>query len=164
MDKKAENKIDMQAVKKQLEVAAGKKIDVPDDLIRQFRWPVSAYTFTEGDVLWRNIIFPGQSCVDASLLDLSASAWTDSSGSVTFLLSRYYCGSLQLAAPVNVEATVRGASPAFLTVEYSLVQATGGSYFDDVSITVHTWDANGKPAPNVEFDWRCRVVSIPIIQ
>jgi hypothetical protein len=165
MEKKAEKKPDFDAVRKQLEAATGKKIDVPDDLILHFRWPVSAYTFTEGDVLWRNILFPpGKSCVDSTLLDLSATGWTDASGSVTFLLSSYYCDALDLAAPVNLEATVRGTSPAFPTVTYTLVQPPNSSYYNDLSITVYTWDANGKPAPNVEFDWRCRVVSIPIIQ
>jgi len=30
-------------------------------------------------------------------------------------------------------------------------------------LTIFAWDANGAPASNVTFDWRCRVVSNQII-
>jgi hypothetical protein len=34
---------------------------------------------------------------------------------------------------------------------------------NDVQITVFAWNAGGAAAPNVSFDWRCRVVSNQII-
>ena len=167
MEKKAEKKPDLQALRKQLEAAAGKKIDIADDLLLQFRWPVSTYSYSDGEVLWRTIFFPlpGKSCVESTLLDVSGSGTTGADGTVTFLLKNYYCDALYLFAPVNLEATVRGTSAAFLTMTYTLLAEPASSpYYDDLSVTVYTWDANGKPAPNVDFDWRCRVVSSPIIQ
>ena len=32
--------------------------------------------------------------------------------------------------------------------------------FNDLQITVFTWKPNGTAAPNVSFDWRCRLLSI----
>lgn len=99
------------------------------------------------------------------MLDASGSSTTGSNGSVVVPLSSVLCEIPTLAAPVNVQATVRGTAPAFLTMTYALVANPNfPTSFNDVNITVYTWDANGKPAPNVVFDWRCRVVSIPIIE
>jgi hypothetical protein len=165
MDKKSDKNPDVQAIRKHLEEATGQKLDIPDDLIRQFRYPVGAHNYSDGDVLWRSIFFPGKSCVDSSLLDASGSSTTGSNGSVVVPLSSVLCEIPTLAAPVNVQATVRGTAPAFLTMTYALVPNPNfPTSFNDVNITVYTWDANGKPAPNVVFDWRCRVVSIPIIE
>jgi hypothetical protein len=46
----------------------------------------------------------------------------------------------------------------FLTLVHSLVD--NGA---DVEIKVSTWDANGVAAPNVSFDWRCRVPLLDLI-
>jgi hypothetical protein len=35
--------------------------------------------------------------------------------------------------------------------------------FSDLQIVVSTWGANGQPAPNISFDWRCRLLSFQII-
>ncbi|HEY1502249.1 MAG TPA: hypothetical protein VGF88_21915 [Acidobacteriaceae bacterium] len=166
MENKTDKKPDVQALKKQLEAITGEKVNIPDDLIRQLRWPVGAHNYSDGDVLWRSIFFPaGKSCVDSTLLDASGSSTTGASGAVTFPLSSVLCEQVYLAAPINVQATVRMATPAFLTMTYALVPVPNypGTY-TDLNITVYTWDANGKPAPNVDFDWRCRVVSIPVIE
>ena len=40
-----------------------------------------------------------------------------------------------------------------MTMTHSLVNTPA----TDVQITVFAWDANGAPAPNVVFDWRCLV-------
>ena len=83
-----------------------------------------------------------------------------------FLLSEFVCFAQVniLAEPINVVATPRASTPSFLTMTHQLVKADGATnYQDDVSISVFTWDANGAAAPNVVFDWRCRVVSVPVI-
>jgi hypothetical protein len=165
MEKKSEKKPDVHSLKKQLETAAGREIDVAAEQIVNFRWPVSAYSYADGEVLWRNIFFPGKNCAESTLLDVSASSSTGADGTVTFLLSSYYCDALYLFAPVNLQATVRGTTPAFLTMAYSLVsQPPDSPYSTDLQVTVYAWDAAGKAAPNVNFDWRCRVVSSPIIE
>jgi len=164
MEKKTEKQPDVQALRKQLEAASGKKLDISDDIIIQLRFPVSAYTFSDGEVLWKSIFFPGKNCVESTLFDIGGSTSTDANGSVTFLLSNSYCEALYLSAPVNLEATVRGTSPAFLTMTTTLISQQANSPYTDLSITVYSWDANGKPAPGVEFDWRCRLPSTPIIQ
>ncbi|HEX4310654.1 MAG TPA: hypothetical protein VHZ25_11545 [Acidobacteriaceae bacterium] len=166
MEKKSDKQPDVEGLKKQLEAITGEKVDIPDDLIRQLRWPVGAHNYSDGDVLWRSIFFPpGKSCVDANLLDASGSSATGAGGTVTFPLSSVLCELVFLAAPINVQATVRGTTPAFLTMAYALVPVPNspGTY-TDLNITVYTWDASGKPAPNVDFDWRCRVVSLPVIE
>jgi len=37
------------------------------------------------------------------------------------------------------------------------------SFNNDLQITLFAWDANGAAAPSVSIDWRCRLVSLPII-
>lgn len=130
------------------------------------RWPVGAHDYTDGTVLWRSIIILGNSCVSSTLLDASASSTTGTSGSVNFLLSSAICLPLvrSLAAPINLQATVRATTPSFLTVSYALVpDPNSTNSYNDLQITVYTWDANGNPASNVTFDWRCRLVSNQII-
>jgi hypothetical protein len=166
MEKKSEKHADLDNLKKDLETAAGRRIDLPSDQIINFRWPVGAHDYADGSVLWRSIFFPGQSCVASSLLDASSSSSTGANGTVTFLLSSSICLPLvrSLAAPINLEATVRASTPSFLTMSYTLVaDPNSPQNHNDVQITVYTWDAHGAPAPNVAFDWRCRLVSNPII-
>ena len=68
-----------------------------------------------------------------------------------FLLMAFTGGfQVDPAQPINVVATARGGVPASLTVDYT--PAAG-----DFEITVFAWDSQGNPAPNVTFDWRCRV-------
>lgn len=166
MEKKSEKRADLQSIKKQIEAAAGHEIDIPPEQIISLRWPVGAHDYADGTVLWRSIIVLGQSCVSSSLLDGNASSTTGGNGNVTFLLSSAICLPLvrSLAAPINLQATVRSASPSFLTMTYSLVpDPNSPNSYNDVQITVYTWDATGNPAPNVTFDWRIRLVSNQII-
>jgi hypothetical protein len=37
------------------------------------------------------------------------------------------------------------------------------NFFNDVEITAFAWKPGGEADPNIAFDWRCRVVSNPII-
>lgn len=166
MEPKSEKHVDLEKLKKQIEDAAGQTIEIGPDQISILRYPVGAHDSTEGTVLWRSIIFPGRSCVPANLLDGSGRNTTGANGSITFLLSSAIClpQVRSLAAPINLQATVFATTPHYLTTSYSLVaDPNSAGNFNDVEITVNTWDAKGNPAAGIGFDWRCRLVSNPII-
>lgn len=145
-------------LKKDLEAALGDKIAV--DVQRLNLWsPVGSFFFAnDGKTTWQNLIvaFPKQ-CYDTPLLEASGSARTGSDGKITFRLSYFVCfgsgSGYSLAAPVNVVATPQTPDPVFLTAEHTLVDNA-----TDVEIKVSTWDANGAAAPDIFFDFRCRVV------
>src|SRR5215510_1244623 len=64
--------------------------------------------------------------------------------------------------PINIVATPRAERPVFLTVTYAPAapEPQVHPFRPDVQITVFAWEANGTPAPNVEFDWRCRTAVV----
>lgn len=96
----------------------------------------------------------------APSLDVSAVSSTGSDGKIVFRVMTFVPYELEnLAEPVHIVATPHGSVPSFLTVEHTLV---GDSEAGDIEITVHAWDPNGNPAPNVDFDWRCRLNGIVI--
>jgi hypothetical protein len=165
-NKSEKNPISPEA-RKQLESIAGTNIE-PEQLIR-FRFPVGTFDYQSGSIAWQNLIIfpqPGLSCTDASLLDASGLTTTGANGQVTFLLSQFVCLPLvrAFAAPINVVATARSSSPFFLTATLTLVpDPNNAASNNDVQITLYAWDAAGKPAPSVSVDWRCRLVSLPII-
>jgi hypothetical protein len=167
MSNKSEKKPVSAEAKKQLEAIAGTNIE-PEQLIG-FRFPVGAFDYTSGSTSWRSIIvFPplGLSCSDANLLDASGLTTTGTSGQVTFLLSQFVCLPLvrAFAAPISIVATARSSSPFFVTTTLTLVpDPNNPSFNNDVQITLYAWDAAGKPAPSVSIDWRCRLVSLPVI-
>jgi hypothetical protein len=166
MDKKPEKKADLAEVKKQLEAIAGKKIDIVDDQIFLFRWPVGAHDYADGTVLWRSFITPGQTCIASSLLDGSGTAVSGANGQVTFLLSSYIClpQVRSLAEPVNLLGTPRSNGAFSVTLTHTMVtDPSNPQSYNDVQITGYIWDANGAPASGIAFDWRCRVISNPII-
>jgi hypothetical protein len=164
MAKHSEKSVDPKELKKQLEAAAGRQLDIPAEKILNLWYPTGVHDYTVGKGAWRSIIalFPIR-CTDATLLDASGASATGANGKRTFLLSEVICLPPQrlLAEPVNLLATPRGASPAYVTTEHTLVNA--GTFTSDVQITVYAWDKSGAAAPNVSFDWRCRVVSLPFI-
>jgi len=160
MNQKSKKSPRPEDIKKQLEVLTGHDLRVPPDQLIKLFYPASTYSYNDGNTCWRGILFPFKSCVGATLLDVSGAGFTDTKGQSVFLLSDFVCFAQvnQLADPINVVATPRTTSPLFLTETHSLFNNNS-----DVQISVLTWDANGKPAPSVTFDWRCRVVSVPII-
>jgi hypothetical protein len=155
--KKPANPVDVQ---KQLETIVGHKIEVTAEQIKTFRYAVGAHDYTDGTILWISIIFPGRSCIPSTLLDASGVSSSGTDEKRVFLLSDFVrLPQLRsLAEPINVLATARSTSPFFLTTAHALVNNA-----TDAEITVFAWDAKGAPAPNVAFDWRCRVVSNQII-
>lgn len=162
MESKHEKLPKAEAVKKQLEALAGRDLSAPAEQLFRLSYPAGAYSYNDGNVCWRTFlpIFPGKSCSEATLLDVSGALSTGANGQLVFPISEVVCftDAYVLSEPINVVVTPRSASPSFATQTHALVTNN-----TDVQITVYTWDANGNPAPNVSFDWRCRVVSEPII-
>jgi len=154
------------ALKKQIEEIAGHEIDVSPEQLFQIAAPFALSTSEDGMVKWwRFFPEPQRFCVaTGDLLDVSGSSVAGADGKSVFRLSGFACAQLDrtivgFAEPINVVATPRATSPSFLTMTSALVNNAS-----DVEITVLAWNPNGSAAPNVSFDWRCRVVSIQNIQ
>ncbi len=167
MSNKSEPKPTAEEAKKHLESIAGGALAT--EQLRAFRFPVAAFDYTSGSSSWRSlIVFPqsGLRCNDANLLDASGLATTAANGQATFLLSSFVCLPLvrAFAAPISLLATARSESPFFVTTTCTLVpDPNNAASVNDLQITLYAWDATGKPAPSVSIDWRCRLVSLPII-
>jgi hypothetical protein len=151
--------------KKHLEAILGHKLSEDAVQLIQVIFPVATHTFSADENTFttlRHLFIAGPNeCRSARLLDVSGLASTESNGQSVFRLSDFICRSSPPRAnnyqqPINVVATPRSITPCFLTVTHSLVN-TASLNAVDVEIKVFTWDANGAPAPNVTFDWRCRV-------
>ena len=161
---KSETKPTPAEAKKQLESLTGTNIE--PELLPSFRFPVGAFDYTDGSSSWRTIFFPSLTCNQANLLDASGLTATGTNGQATFLISQYVCLPLvrAFAAPINVVATARSSSPFYVTATLALVPDPNNSTSNnDVQITLYAWDFKGNPAPSVSIDWRCRLVSLPII-
>jgi hypothetical protein len=155
---------DQPDIKKQLEAAIGHEIDADAAPFWKNFWSLAgSYTdITSGGtqpfVTWRSLIAALPKHCDLShIVDAAGIAMTGSEGKSVFRLSQFVClGYIYTSA--NVVATPLSQKPVFLTVEHTLVDEAR-----DVEIKVSTWDANGAAAPNVTFDWRCRVSVVDII-
>ena len=154
-------------LKQQLEDIVGKEIDATPEQLATFAYPVGsafyAYADEESEVLWRRIMFPGKFCVTpVRLLEASGRSSTGTDGKSVFLLSSFLCNQLnQFSEPVFLLATPHAANACYITMTYDIVANPDGG--NDVQITAHAWRPNGVAAPNISFDWRCRVVSTPVV-
>jgi hypothetical protein len=114
----------------------------------------------EGFITKKSIITNFKRCEQTPLLDLSGFATTGKDGKCLFRLTDFICPdpviTFTFGHPVNFVATPFSAEPRFLTVLHSLVTNKADQQID-VEIQVSTWGTNGVAAPNVAFDWRCRV-------
>lgn len=115
---------------------------------------VAISTETPSRTTQRNILIARPNrCIDSRVIDVSGFAQTQNNGQVTFRLSSFLCPAGEIfSLPINVLATPISEKPFFMTVMQKLLN--NGT---DVEITVFSWDANGAPAPNIAFNWRCRV-------
>jgi hypothetical protein len=143
-------------VRAALEVIAGRKISPEVPVPLETFPPIFFYLGTavstlaatlQSFTIWGNLF--GQTGLNnTSLVDLTGFASTGNDGKSVFRLTSLF--QVDTAHPINVVATARGGVPASLTVDVD----------GDFQITVHSWDPQGNPAPNVMFDWRCRVAFI----
>jgi len=145
--------------KKQIEAILGHEIGDEAVQLFQFVHSVALSTTSSGETTRSHDLaaFPN-TCYGNNVLDVSGLATTASNGQSVFRLTRFLCrDELRISQPVNVIATPFSSKPCFLTMTHSLLN--NGT---DLEIKVFAWDANGAAAPNVTFNWRCRV-ELPII-
>lgn len=165
-------------LKKHLEAIVGHTLSSEElQTIKLTQAVATSNIILDGSITSRGIIFAlPNSCVSSRLLEVGGFAATGSDGKATFRLNAFLCpfGGIgpivttsgaappppapKYVPPVNVVATPLSSEPFFLTLTRSLVD--NGA---DVEIKVATWDADGSAAPNVSFDWRCRVPLLDII-
>jgi hypothetical protein len=153
-------------VKAQLEKATGKEIDVDTEQLAFFSFPVGSSFYEENSqTTWRRIIFEGKFCNSpVRLLDATGRTSTGADGKRVFLLSDFICSDTNsFAEPIFLQATPKTATPCYVTLMHELVKNPNSPIFNDLQITAFTWKPDGEPAPNIPFDWRCRVVSNIII-
>jgi hypothetical protein len=157
-------------LRQHLESISGQPIDASDEQLLQLFFRVSLSSYEDGTIMSRSVIFPGKSCTQAStlpasFLDVSSSASTDATGRRTFLLTDFICSTVNsFAAPVTLLVTPNTETPCYATMTHTLVPDPNAPGFNDLQFTVFTWSANGRSAPNISFDWRCRLLSFQIIE
>jgi hypothetical protein len=149
-------------LKKHFEAILGAEIelDFPGEIL--LRESVATYTeVSDGRLTSREIGTTGNStkaCARARILDVSGRARTSDDGTAELMLSDFFCGSRDFTAPAVFVATPRAQSPVFVTAQASL---TGDR--KDVRIKIATWKVSGSPAPNLSFNWMCRVPTIIVV-
>ena len=171
MEDEATTSAELTELRQHLENISGQQIDISDEQLIQLFTRVSLSSSEDGTIMSRSIIspIPGKSCtqasaIQASFLDVSSSASTDATGRRTFLLTDFICSIVNsFAAPVSLVVTPNTQTPCYATMTHKLVPAPSAPGFNDLQFTVFTWSANGRPAPNISFDWRCRLLSFQII-
>ena len=167
MAKKPKQPAKTAEIKKQIETIVGHEIDPGVERVIKFSYPLGSYA-----VLWMDesaqacfrSIFQGPSkdCSIVRLLEATGVSSTLADGKRVFQVSDVVCPqgvSFGFGEPINVVATAFAGTPIFLTMTYSLIpQGPDPLIHPDVQITVFAWNADGSPAPNVGFNWRCRAV------
>jgi hypothetical protein len=153
-------------LKKQLNELAGRDIGLSDERVAHVIFPIASSSVDDaGEVTYERLFLPGKFCSQMELLDVAGNSSTGDDGKRVFLLSDFLCSTdNSFAAPVNLVATPRSASPCYATSSLTLVQKPAQpNVFNDVRITIFTWAPDGSPAPSVSVDWRCRLVQFDII-
>jgi hypothetical protein len=126
----------------------------------KIEWPLAIYTIKESTTTFQNLL-TGKRCVSSRVLDVSGGGVTDANGKATISLKAVTCvfGSpaagqnfFNPSAPVNVVATPRTQVATHVTVRATVVTADR-----DVQIEVLSWDAQGQPASQTPFHYRCTV-------
>jgi hypothetical protein len=155
--------------KRQLEEIVGHRIDASAEQVVKFRFPLGSYDVSDEEdgatATWRNFFFPPfKSCNTTTLYDVSGVSSTLADGKRVVLISDVVClpPTFAFDEPINVVATPRADAPFYLTTTHALVQDPNTQNID-LQITVFAWDATGKAAPNVAFDWRCRATFFAVL-
>lgn len=161
-------------LKRQLEIISGAAIDASPEQLIPLSFRVSLTSLQDGFISSRTLFPPGRSCAPAgqqllTILDVSSRSSTGVDGRAVFLLTSFTClgdvGNPSFAEPVSLVVTPNAATPCYATMTHRLIPNPGSpGAFQDLEITVFTWDADGAAAPNVSFEWRCRLLqSLPIL-
>jgi hypothetical protein len=173
MDPNAQETAKYAELKTRLEEIAGRKLDMTDEQLVSFVFPIASSTFiakhdTDDDawITRERIIFPSPICSDGNLLDTSGLSVTGSNGKAIFRLRNFLCGRDSIGTfnePVNLLATPQGTSPLFITMRHQLIKDPTLPFFTDVEITASAWHPDETVAANVHFYWRCRVAADVLI-
>jgi hypothetical protein len=167
MVKKPKQPAETAELKKQIETIIGQEVDPGVERTINLFHPAGSYALffmdQSAQACWRRIFpFPSKDCSIVRLLEAAGVSSTLADGKRVFQVSDVVCpeGVLwSFGEPINVVATPLAESPILLTMTYSLIsQGPDPSFQPDVQMTVFAWNADGSPAPNVMFDWRCRAV------
>lgn len=174
MEPEAQETAKRAELKTLLEEIAGRELDMTDEQLKLFFWPIASSTYlaqhdTDVDAWTTNEqIIPLRTTVtDSKLVDTSGLSVTGSNGQLVFRLRnligpRYADGINQFFEPVSLLATPRGTRPFFMTISHTIIQDTSGTNID-VEITASAWNPDGTAAADVPFYWRCRVPTDSII-
>jgi hypothetical protein len=152
---------DKSEIQKLVEAAVGHKITEEEVSLISLFQKVATYSFLTDPqgtayLTTRSIILPRpNSCSTTNYVDVCGIASTGNTGVCQFHLTSFMCPPTNLVflLPINVVATPLSNKPCYATVSHQIIN--NGA---DVEIQVSMWDAAGKPAPSVAFDWRCRAV------
>lgn len=137
------------------------------DLVGEFadgvvlRETVGLYSIEQGNATSKEIGVTGSStkrCGQSSLLTVGGLSFVGADGKAELRLSDFHCARQTFLHPVIVVATPQTSSPVFVTAVPTILVNPG-----DVQIVLHTWSADGSPAPNVLVTWLCRVQSVSTI-
>lgn len=149
-------------IKKALETIVGYKLT--EDAVQRFDLSAAVASYDRTDatgnfVTRMNLIVQGPKTCEQQqgLLDVSGWWLTGNDGKSTFRLTSFICyEALPFMHPINIVVTPTTSEPRFATVKHILVKNDKDEVVD-IEIQVFMWDANGAPAPNTSFNWRCRV-------
>ena len=146
-------------IKKALDALLGDEFTAEElQAIQLFLKVASWNRIEEGFVTKTSPLIPGKFCETQKLLDVSGVAATGTNGTVRFRLTQFICfDKASFEAPINMVATPLASKPVFLTLKHTLVMDPTNTFGIDVEFEVFTWDANGAAAPQIPFNWRCRV-------
>jgi hypothetical protein len=147
-------------MKKHFEAIVGEELSEEALQLVQVRLRVASTTDAAGMSAMRHPFVEKKSCRSCRLLDVSGFAQTLDNGNNVLHLTRFIClparETLTFVHPITVLATPLSSKPCFLTVKRTLVNDGA-----DVEISVFSWNTDGTAAPNISFDWRCRVELLP---
>ncbi len=93
---------------------------------------------------------PREFCFSGQAMDIGGKSITGSDGKMRWILTNYICEDALrvIEEPVAFVATPRATGPVMMT---SNTVSTG----NDLVIDVFSWNADGTPAANIRFSWRC---------
>jgi len=101
-----------------------------------------------------------KTCGGDFALDVGGTSRTETDGKVQLNSQRLCLPARALSdfpvwPPHQPRRYPQSDAPIFLTSRQTLIVRNGA--YTDIAITVFSWGANGNPAKDVSFDWRCFV-------